>query len=157
MSVDPIPHDRLCAVPHLVVEDADAAIAFYREAFGAVETMRLVEPGGKIAHAEVRIGTAPVMLAEPYPELGFVGPRALAGTAVSFTLYVDDVDARFDRAVAAGASVRQAVRDEFYGDRCGQLSDPFGHLWTLATRIEDVSAEEMARRFARCFPSPDNA
>jgi PhnB protein len=143
----PIPADRRAATPYLVVDDAARALAFYRDAFDAVETLRLTYPDGRIGHAEFRIGEGAFMLADEHPDLGFLGPRRLAGTAVGFMLYVEDADASVARAVQAGASTDRPLRDEFHGDRVGDVVDPFGHRWTLATRIEDVSSEEIRRRF----------
>jgi PhnB protein len=111
--------------------------------------MRLADPSnGKIGHAEIKIGGATIMLADEYPEMGFLGPESLGGSSVTIHLYVEDVDAFFRRAIAAGAKELRPVADQFYGDRSGQLSDPFGHRWHLATRKKDVSAEEMQKRFA---------
>jgi PhnB protein len=144
--VQPIPAGYHSVTPYLMVRDAARAIAFYRDAFGAKEVMRFDGPNGKIAHAEVTIGDSHVMLADESPE--FAGPQTLGGAGVSLMLYVDDVDATFARAVAAGATVRRPVADQFYGDRLGTLADPFGHVWSIATHREDVSLEEMQRRLA---------
>ena len=132
-----------------MVRNAAAAIEFYKKAFGAVELMRFPGPDGKIMHAEVKIGDSPVMLAEEMPDNGFVGPQSLGGAGVSLLLYVDNVDASFAQAVAAGATVRRPVQDQFYGDRSGTLTDPFGHVWSLSTHIEDVSMAEMKQRMAK--------
>jgi PhnB protein len=131
-----------------MVRDATKALAFYLEAFAAEELMRFEGPPGRIAHAEVKIGDSHVMLADENPEEGFVGPQTLGGAGVSLLLYVRDVDATFARAVAAGATVRRPVADQFYGDRVGTLTDPFGHVWSIATHHEDVSVEEAKRRMA---------
>jgi PhnB protein len=131
-----------------MVRDATKALAFYLEAFAAEELMRFEGPPGRIAHAEVKIGDSHVMLADENPEEGFVGPQTLGGAGVSLWLYVRDVDATFARAVAAGATVRRPVADQFYGDRVGTLTDPFGHVWSIATHHEDVSVEEAKRRMA---------
>jgi PhnB protein len=147
MPVKPIPDGYHTATPYLIVKEAAKAIEFYRAAFGAEELMRFAEPGGKVAHAEIKIGDSPIMLADEYPDMGFRGPQSLGGSSVCILLYVQDVDQRFARAVSAGATVLKAVKDEFYGDRTGTLTDPFGHVWTLATHKEDVGAEEMQRRF----------
>jgi PhnB protein len=144
--VQPIPAGYHSVTPYLMVRDAAKAIAFYRTAFGADEVMRFDGPGGTIAHAEVKIGDSHVMLADETPGQGFVGPQTLGGAGVSLMLYVDDVDATFARAVAAGASVRRPVADQFYGDRVGTLTDPFGHVWSIGTHREDVSIEEAQRR-----------
>jgi PhnB protein len=144
--VQPIPAGYHSVTPYLMVRDAAKAIAFYRTAFGADEVMRFDGPGGTIAHAEVKIGDSHVMLADETPGQGFVGPQTLGGAGVSLMLYVDDVDATIARAVAAGASVRRPVADQFYGDRVGTLTDPFGHVWSIGTHREDVSIEEAQRR-----------
>ncbi len=148
MSAKPIPDGYHTATPYLVVQNAASAIEFYKKAFGAEELMRLASPDGKIGHAEIKIGDSPIMLADEFPEMGYRGPQALGGSPVSIMLYVEDVDARFNQAIAAGAKVKRPVKDEFYGDRAGNLEDPFGHVWTIATHKEDVSPEEIERRFA---------
>jgi PhnB protein len=147
MPVKPIPEGYHTATPYLIVNGAVRAIEFYREAFGAEELMRFAEPGGKIAHAEIRIGDSPIMLADEYPEIGALSPKTLGGSAVSILLYVDDVDAMFERTIAAGARERRAVQDQFYGDRTGTIEDPFGHVWTLAVHTEDVPLDELRKRF----------
>jgi PhnB protein len=132
----------------LIVHDAAAAIDFYKKAFGAEELFRIAHPGGKkLIHAEVKIGDSPVMLADEMPETGFKGPQGYGGTPVSTLLYVDDVDKCFKQALDAGATELRPVADQFYGDRLGTLSDPFGHVWSLATHVEDVDPAEMDRRF----------
>ena len=148
MAVKKIPDGYEGATPYLCCKGAAAAIEFYKKAFGATELMRLASPGGKIGHAEIKIGDSPIMLADEFPEMGYRGPRALGGSPVSIMLYVDDVDALFNQAVGAGATVKRPVKDEFYGDRSGSLEDPFGHVWTIATHKEDVSPEEIEKRFA---------
>jgi PhnB protein len=144
--VQPIPAGYHSVTPYLLVRGAAKALDWYAQALGARELMRFPLPGGGIAHAEVMIGDSHVMLADEVPDQGFVGPQTLGGAGVSLMLYVDDVDATFARAVAAGATSRRAVVDQFYGDRSGTLVDPFGHVWTIATHKEDVSAEEAQRR-----------
>ena len=144
--VPPIPAGYHSVTPYLMVRDAARAIAFYRDAFDAHEAMRFDGPNGTIAHAEVTIGDSHVMLADESPD--HVGPQTLGGAGVSLMLYVEDVDATFARAVAAGATIRHPVGDRFYGDRVGTLADPFGHVWSIATHREDVSIEEMQRRMA---------
>src|SRR5207249_3035407 len=124
MAVQPIPDGYQSAVPYLIVHDAAGALAFYKQAFGATETMRFDMPGGKIGHAEIQIGAAPIMLADEFPEMGFRSPQAYGGSPVGLLLYVEDVDARFNQAVAAGATVLRPVSDQFYGDRTGTLKDP---------------------------------
>jgi PhnB protein len=144
--VDPIPAGYHSITPYLMVRGAARAIAFYRQAFGAEEVMRFDEPDGRIGHAEIRIGDSLVMLADEND--GFVGPQTLGGAGVSLVLYIEDVDATFAQAVAAGATVRRPVADQFYGDRMGTLADPFGHVWSIGTHREDVPVEEMQRRMA---------
>ena len=133
--------------PYLCCRDAARALDFYARAFGAVETMRLAEPSGRIGHAEFRLGDAVIMLSDEYPEMKVLSPQALGGTPVATHLYVDDVDAFCTRAVAAGATLARPVADQFYGDRTGQLEDPFGHRWFVANRVEEVSVVEMQRRY----------
>lgn len=133
--------------PYLRVHDAAAAIAFYEEAFGAQELFRLQEPGGRIGHAELRIGPATIMLADEYPQSGISGPRTLGGTTFSLHLHVSDVDAVFARAVGAGATIVRPLENQFYGERSGTVRDPFGHEWLLGGHIEDVTPEEMQRRY----------
>jgi PhnB protein len=146
--VKPIPDDRVGAIPYLCVSDGAAAIAFYEKAFGAREILRYVDPGGKIGHAELEIGAACIMLADEYPDHGFKDPKGYGGSPVSIHLFVEDVDAAIARAVAAGAVVLRPAEDQFYGDRSGKLEDPFGHVWLLSTRKEDLSTEEKQKRFA---------
>jgi PhnB protein len=147
MPVQPIPDGYHTATPYLIVQGAARAIEFYKKAFGATELYRLADPGGRVGHAEIKIGDSPIMLADEHPEMGARSPQAFGGSPVSLLLYVEDVDAVFSRAVAAGAQVRRPVKDQFYGDRAGTLVDPFGHSWTVATHKEDVSSEEVQRRF----------
>ncbi|HWD16075.1 MAG TPA: VOC family protein [Casimicrobiaceae bacterium] len=144
--VQPVPAGYHSVTPYLLVRDANRALAFYAQAFRAREVMRFPTPDGKVAHAEIMIGDSHVMLADETGE--FAGPQTLGGAGVSLMLYVDEVDATFARAIAAGASERRAVADQFYGDRNGTLADPFGHVWTIATHVEDVSVEEPQRRMA---------
>ncbi|MEO8227817.1 MAG: VOC family protein [Gemmatimonadota bacterium] len=148
--VHPVPYGpRL--TPYLTVRNGAAALDFYARAFGAVEVSRLVDPAGRIGHAELRIGEARVMLSDEYPEMNVVGPETLGGTSVALHLYTEDVDALAARAIAAGATVLHPVADQFYGDRGGKLRDPFGHTWWIASHIEDVAPDEMARRAAALF------
>lgn len=146
--VKPIPEGYHTATPYLIVRDAARAIEFYKKAFGAIELLRFPSPDGKIMHAEIRIGDSPIMLADEVPEMGARGPESLGGSPVSILLYVEDVDALFSQAVAAGAKVQRPVKDQFYGDRSGGVTDPFGHVWYIATHKEDVSPEEMRKRAA---------
>jgi PhnB protein len=142
----PIPDGFHTVTPYLIVNGAARALEFYKKAFGATELMRMPGPEGKVMHAEIKIGDSPIMLADEFPEMGARSPQALGGCPVSLMLYVDDVDARFNQAVAAGATVQRPVKDQFYGDRTGTLVDPFGHIWSIATHKEDVPPEEMQKR-----------
>lgn len=146
MSVNPIPEGYHSVTPYLIIKGAARALEFYRDAFGATELLRMDAPGGMIGHAEIRIGDSMIMLADEAPEMGYVSPETLGGTPVSLMLYVEDVDSMFPRAIAAGARETRPLEDQFYGDRSGTLSDPFGHVWTIATHREDVSPDEMQRR-----------
>lgn len=137
--------------PYLLVHDTAAAIAFYTAAFGAEEQFRLSEPSGRIGHAQITIGPATLMLADEHPEQGFRGPRTLGGTPFAMHLHVTDVDAAFARALRAGATVVRPLQDQFYGERSGRVRDPFGHEWLLGGHIEDVSTEEMQRRYTALF------
>jgi len=144
MAVAPIPPGYASVTPYLIVRGAAKAIDFYQRAFGAVELFRLDGPDGTLAHAEIKIGNSPVMLADGTS--GYPDPLTLGGSSVSFMIYVPDVDAAFARAIAAGATAKRPVADQFYGDRTGTLADPFGHVWSLATHVEDVAPGEMDRR-----------
>lgn len=145
-NVKPVPEGFSGITPYITVHGAAAALDFYRDAFGAVETMRLMQPDGRVGHAEIRIGGAVLMLSDEFPEMQIVGPKALGGTAVGLHLYVPDVDAFVARAAAAGATIERPPADQFYGDRSAWLKDPYGHRWNVATHLEDVSAEEMQSR-----------
>jgi PhnB protein len=145
-AVKAIPDGYPQVTPYLCVDGAAAAIDFYSRVFGATERMRMGGPDGKVGHAELQIGSGLVMLADEFPDMGQRSPKALGGSPVTVSLYVEDVDAVFARALEAGATEVRAVTDQFYGDRAGQFSDPWGHLWSVATHVEDVSPEEMARR-----------
>jgi PhnB protein len=146
--VNPIPSDYPRVIPYLSVDGADAAIAFYAKVFGAKERMRMDAPGGKIGHAEIQIGDAVVMLADEFPDMDAKSPKTVGGTPVTVMVYVEDVDACFGRALENGATETRKVEDQFYGDRGGQFQDPFGHQWYVASHIEDVPPEEMAKRAA---------
>lgn len=150
-SVKPVPQGYEGVLPYLCVRDAAAAIEFYKDVFGAAEVMRLADPGGIIGHAELRIGNTSFMLAEESSDMDLRGPRLLGGSPVSLLLYVEDVDAVVAKAVAAGATLLGAVEDQFYGDRTGKFEDPFGHIWMIATHIEDVSEADMQRRYSSLF------
>ena len=151
MKTKPIPDGYHTATPYLIVNGAAQALEFYKKAFGATEMMRFPGPGGKVMHAEIKIGDSPIMLADEAPEMGARSPKTIGGTPVSLLLYVEDVDAWASKAVAAGAKVQRPVQDQFYGDRTGTFEDPFGHVWSIATHKEDVSLEEMKKRAASAF------
>jgi len=146
-NVSAIPSGYHSVTPYLVVKNAAAAIEFYVKAFNAKEELKLVGPGNSIGHAEVRIGDAVVMLADEHPDFGALSPETIGGSPVSLLIYVEDVDKIFAQAISAGATEVRPVQDQFYGDRSGMLKDPFGHSWSIATHIEDVSMEESQRRF----------
>jgi PhnB protein len=150
MPVKPIPEKYHTVTPYLVIDGAARALDFYQKAFGAEEVMR-VDAKGRIMHAEIKIGSSIVMLADEFPDMGFVGPRALGGSPVSLMVYVENVDQVFARALAAGAKEKRPVRNEFYGDRAGNLVDPFGHVWTIASHVEDVPPDELDRRMQAMF------
>jgi PhnB protein len=147
-TAKPIPEGYPQVTPYLVVDGANAAIEFYANVFGTRERMRLPGPDGTVGHAELQLGDSLIMVADEAPQIGVRGPRAVGGTPVTISVYVDDVDGVVDRAVNAGAKVLRPVEDQFYGDRVGQFEDPFGHRWSVATHVEDVSPDEMARRAA---------
>jgi uncharacterized glyoxalase superfamily protein PhnB len=140
--------------PYLRVKDAGRAIEYYKQAFGAVEKFRLTEPSGRIGHCELSFGPATLMLSEEYPEFGFLGPQSIGGTSASIHLHLDDADAAIARAVAAGGTVIRPASDAFYGERSGTVRDPFGHEWMLGHSIEDVTPEEMQRRYDQLMAGP---
>jgi uncharacterized glyoxalase superfamily protein PhnB len=145
--IKPIPDGYHTLTPHLVVKGASQAIEFYKKAFGAEELRRMPGPDGKsIMHAELNIGDSRLMLVDEFPEMDCRGPQTIGGTPVTIHMYVEDVDAAFNKAVAAGAQVRMPVADMFWGDRYGVLADPFGHSWSMATHKEDLSREEVTKR-----------
>jgi PhnB protein len=151
-KVKPIPDGFHTATPYLIIKDAAGAIEFYKKAFGATELMRHADPGGKVRHAEITIGDSPIMIADEFPEFpDHLSPQSRGGATAHLYLYVEDVDAIFSRAIAAGAKMRMPVADQFYGDRSGGLTDPFGHVWWIATHTEDLSPEEIERRAAAAF------
>lgn len=147
-KVKPIPDGYPQVTPYLCVRGAEAAIAFYGEVFGASERVRMPAPEGKIGHAELQLGDSLIMLSDEFPEMGVRGPQAVGGTPVTLSVYVEDVDAVFELAMRAGAKLVRPVENQFYGDRSGQFEDPFGHRWNVATHVEDVPPDEMARRAA---------
>jgi PhnB protein len=144
----PIPDGYPRVTPYLCVDGAAAAIDFYTKVLGAAEKVRMAAPGGKIGHAELALGDSIVMLADEHPDVGFLGPKSVGGTPVTISVYVENVDEVFERAVAEGASAERPIEDQFYGDRTGQFQDPFGHRWHVATHVEDVPAAEMEKRAA---------
>jgi len=145
-DVKPVPEGYSVVTPYLCVDGAAEAIDFYVSVLGARERMRMAAPGGKVGHAELELGNGLIMLSDEWPDMDVRGPKAYGGSAVTLHVYVEDVDAAVERAVAAGATIRQPVEDRFYGDRSGGIVDPFGHIWNLATHIEDVPPDELARR-----------
>lgn len=147
-KVQPVPEGYRTVTPYLSIDGAAAAIDFYTEVFGAKERVRINAPEGKLGHAEIEIGDSIIMLADDFPGVGIRSPKAIGGTSVTIHLYVDDCDAIVDAAVKAGATIVQEVENRFYGDRSGQIMDPFGHSWNVGTHIEDVPPEEMAKRVA---------
>ena len=147
MGVKAIPDGYHSVTPYLIVDGAAEAIRWYEQALGATEVLRL-PMGDKIAHAEIRIGDSHVMLSDEWPDHGKLGPKARGGATGSLMIYLEDVDAAFERALAAGGIEERPVEDQFYGDRSGTLTDPFGHSWTLATHKEDLSEEEIGARMA---------
>ena len=149
MPVQPIPAGYHSVTPYLIVDGAARAIEFYVRAFGAVEVMRVEAGGGKLGHAEIKIGDSTLMLADEHPEMGFKGPKAYGGSPISLAVYVPDVDATFARALSLGAKALRPVANQFYGDRSGTLADPFGHVWNIGTHVEDVPPDELARRSAQ--------
>lgn len=151
-QVKPVPPGYHTATPYLTLSDAASAIDFYKRAFGATEIHRMLAPTGKIGHAEIKIGDSIIMLADEWPGSPGRSPQSLGGTATGLFLYVENVDTVFDTAVKAGAKAQQPPTDMFWGDRFGTLSDPFGHLWYLATHIEDVAPEEMEKRARAAMP-----
>jgi PhnB protein len=146
MAANPIPEGYHSLQIYLAVEDAAKAIDFYKEAFGAEETVRMPGPDGKVAHAELQIGDSKLMLSDPFPQSNVKPPSERGGPTASIFMYVEDVDSIFDQAQRTGAKVVSELEDMFWGDRFGTLSDPFGHVWSIATHKEDLSEEEMAER-----------
>ena len=146
-DVKPIPDGYHSLTPYLIIDGAAEAMEYYKKAFGAVELFRM-DHGGKIGHAEMKIGDSPFMLADEHPEMGYRSPKSLGSTPVSLMIYVEDVDTVYKQAIDAGGKEVKALQDQFYGDRSGTLTDPFGHVWTVATHKEDVAPEEMEKRIA---------
>ena len=146
MAIKPIPDGYRTVTPYLIIKGAADAIDFYKHAFGATEMLRMADPQGRVGHAEIKIGDSVIMLADEHPAMGYRSPRSLGGSSISILLYLEDVDGVFERAVKHGAKAQRPVENQFYGDRSGTLEDPFGHVWTVATHVEDVPPEEMKRR-----------
>ena len=151
MAVKPIPDGYHSVTPYLIFDNAAAALEFYKKALGAVELMRFPAPGGKIGHAEIRIGDSPVMLADESPEMNARSARTIGGSPISLLVYVEDVDALVARAVAAGAKLVRPVANQFYGDRTGGIDDPFGYHWYIATHVEDDPPDELKKRAAKAM------
>lgn len=151
-NVSPIPKGYHSLTPYLIVKGAAKAIDFYKEVFDAAELMRFPGPDGSVCHAEIKIGDSHLMIADEMPGMGFSSPAGLGGSPVGLVVYVEDADACAAKALAGGAKVVKSVQDQFYGDRSGTFTDPFGHLWTISTHIEDVSPEELQRRMAGMKP-----
>jgi PhnB protein len=147
-AVKPVPDGYRSITPYVIVRGGAAAIAFYQKVFGARLRMKLDAAGGKIGHAELEIGDSLIMLADEHPEMGALAPPTIGGTPVGLHVYLADVDAVAAKAIAAGATLKRPVADQFYGDRLGSIVDPFGHLWHISTHVEDVSPDEIARRAA---------
>ncbi|MFN2513194.1 MAG: VOC family protein [Pyrinomonadaceae bacterium] len=146
-NVKPIPEGYHSVTPYLIIKGAADAIEFYKKAFGATELFRM-EHEGKVGHAEIKIGDSPIMVSDEHPEMGYLSPKTLGGSPVGIMIYVEDVDTTFNRAIKSGGVETKPLQDQFYGDRSGTLTDPFGHVWTVATHKEDVAPEEMEKRMA---------
>jgi len=150
-TVEPVPEGYHTLTPYLTIRNAAAALDFYKRAFGAEETFRVASPDGKIGHAEIRIGDSAIMLSDEFPEMGAQGPETIGGSPVMLHLYVENVDALVERAVQAGGKLERPVANQFYGDRGGMITDPFGHKWWIATHVEDVPPDELERRSKEAF------
>ena len=151
MAVQPVPEGYHTITPYLAVENASEAIDFYKRALGAKERVRMPGPGGSVMHAELEIGDSVVMLSDPFPQASTKPPKELGGTSVSIMTYVDNIDSLYKQAIDAGATSLMEPDDMFWGDRFGSIQDPFGHSWTIATHVEDVSPEEMEKRSQEFF------
>ena len=151
MAVKPIPDGYHSVTPYLILDDAARALEFYKKGLGAVELMRFPAPGGKIGHAEIKIGDSPIMLADENAEMNAKSARTIGGSPISLMIYVEDVDARVAQAVAAGATLTRPVANQFYGDRTGGIEDPFGYHWYIATHVEDVPPAELEKRAAKAM------
>jgi PhnB protein len=155
-NVKPIPDGYPRVTPYLCIDGAADAIEFYSKVLDAKERMRMPAPDDKIGHAELQLGDSLIMLADEFPEMGIRSPKTVGGTPVTISVYVEDVDEVFKRAVSEGSTVLRDIRNEFYGDRTGQFEDPFGHRWSVATHVEDVPPDEMAKRAAEMGGSPSS-
>lgn len=155
MTINPIPEGYHTVTPYMIIKDAVAALKFYAKAFNAHEVGRLAMPDGTIMHGEFKIGSSHLMYAEENLELGMKGPEALSGAAMSICLYVEDADALFAQAIAAGAEEIRPMQDQFWGDRAGTVKDPFGHSWTILSKIEEVSWQEVQQRFEKMYLSAE--
>ncbi|MFY9224247.1 MAG: VOC family protein [Blastocatellia bacterium] len=155
MSVKPIPEGFHTLTPHIILKNASEAIEFYKKAFGAEEIFRMPTPDGKIGHAELKIGDSMLMLCDEYPEMGCLSPQTIGNTPVTLSLYVENADDAFNTAVAAGATVKMPLADQFWGDRYGQVTDPYGHCWSICTHIKDMTPEEIAQASAEAFSKGD--
>jgi PhnB protein len=155
MAVQPIPEGYHSLSPYLAVDDAEKAIDFYKRAFGATERYRFSMPDGRVGHAELQIGDSFLMLSDPFEEATSKPPKELGGTSFGIFLYVEDVDETVQRAVDSGATLDQPVEDMFWGDRYGKVTDPFGHQWLMATHVEVVSMEEIAKRGQEAMASQE--
>ena len=147
-NVKPIPEGYPAVIPYLHIRGAAKAIEYYKNAFGAVEAMRMPGPNGSVGHAELKIGDSVIMLSDEQPQMGTLSPESVGGSPVTLHIYSTDVDAVVQKAVAGGAKLDRPVKNQFYGDRSGLITDPFGHKWNVATHVEDVSPEEMRKRAA---------
>jgi PhnB protein len=156
MSVKAKPDGYHSVTPYLICKNAKAALDFYARALGAKERFKLVQPDGRVGHAEIEIGDSVLMIADEFPEMDILGPAKPGSVSVSIHVYVDDVDRQFKQALAAGGKEKQPLKDQFYGDRSGSFVDPFGHVWHLATHKEDVPPAEMERRTKEMFAGKKN-
>lgn len=150
-KVNSVPPGYHTVTPYLLIQGASDAIAFYVRIFGAEEITRLTAPDGRIGHAEIRIGESTIMIADEHPEMDFLGPKSRGGTTVSLLIYVDHADDIYNAALDAGATELRPMCDQFYGDRSGTVTDPWGHVWSIATRLEDISPAELKRRFEELY------
>ena len=151
MSTHHIPEGNSAVTPYLIIDGAAEAIDYYAKVFNATEVMRMPGPEGMVMHAEIKIGDSVIMLADENPSMSALSPKSVGGTPVMICVYIEDVDSVVEAAVAAGGTLERAVQDQFYGDRSGAIVDPFGHRWTIATHIEDLTSEEIESRMAKMF------